>query len=200
MFEIDVIRFLNDFKNTYDEYEKQKIKKSISELISQNEKEYEEFKTKDLDPQTLSLLQECENIVKEKKLEQEKEEATDSQIVKDAFMKWSQEYNLNSKQPNENCIAIINKLIEFYIENRYEVIQTILDINNEDSDYKAFKAMLKNSIRGYYARKISSYIESDKFESLSLFQKFKKDRDLHRLLKKIGRYEFDRKEINEVLT
>ena len=58
-------------------------------------------------------------------------------------MKWSQEYNLNSKQPNENCIAIINKLIEFYIESRYEVIRTILDINNEDSDYNAFKAMLK---------------------------------------------------------
>ena len=65
MFEIDIIRLLNDFRNTYDEYEKQRIKKSISELISQNENEYEEFKTKDLDSQTLSLLQECENIVKQ---------------------------------------------------------------------------------------------------------------------------------------
>ena len=200
MFEFDIIRLLNEFRGMSDEYEKQRIKKSISELISQNENEYEEFKTRDLDSQTLSLLQECENIVKQSKLEKEKEKATDSQIVKDAFMKWSQEYNLNSKQPNENCIAIINKLIEFYIENRYEVIQTIFDISNEDSDYNAFKAMLKNSIRGYYARKISLYIESDNFASLSLFQKFRKDRDLHKLLKKIGRYEFDRKEIGEVLT
>lgn len=204
MFELELLELLNELKNSTEDYDSKKIKNSICNLIRQNIGEYEKFtQSKAIDPETINILRECENII-EKENENheqsvEKEERTDFEIIKEQYFKWLEIYNNNNKQLIEQNTQIVNQIINFYVQNRFEVIEQILKIEDSE-DWEAFKWHIKNNLRVYFGEKIMNYLESEKLKSLSFFKRRRKKYQALELANEIGNYNFDKKEIDEVLS
>lgn len=199
MFELELLELLNKLKRTNDNYEINKIKESITNLIAQNNDKYKNFLSKqELDFPTKKILEECENLVMQKKAQENNESQNDFETIKNYYTSWLNYYEKNNKIADENCEKIILQIINFYILNRYNVLEKIFSINDSE-DYESFKNMLKNYIRRYYAEKIENYIESDNYKTLGFFEKRKKKNQILNLLTQIGDYKFNPKLIGEVL-
>ncbi len=204
MFELEMINLLNKLKNSSED-KIEEIKKSLSELISKNKEEYEKFFSKEastFNQQTLDILKECEAKSLEKTEEknpqtQVNENSPDSDIIKKQYEKWLEIYTKNNKQITDENTKIIDDIINYYIDSKFEVITQILTIKST-MDYEDFKWHLKNKIRAHFATKIEEYLNTT-YPQLSFFDKFKKKKQIVRLTNKIGKYEFDIKNIEEVL-
>jgi len=197
MFELELITFLNDYKKS-DENTKNKILKSISNLIKENNDEFNNFISKDnLDEETKKLLKDCSNnFSKDEKIKTN--EVSDFELIKNYYIKWENIYNQNNKIPNTENEKIVLEIINFYVINRFDVLEEVLKIKDSE-DYESFKNMLKNYLRKYFAEKISNYYKSDNFKDLGFFEKRKKKNKILDFLAEIGQYKFDIKKMEEIL-
>ncbi len=201
MFELELIELINQLKKTEDKYEFIKIKNSIANLIHDNKNKYEKFKEtqQDLDQQTLGILEECENIVEHKEEEKKVNSENDFEILKNYYAKWLEEYNKNKKVPTYKNEEIIEQIINFYVLNRFDIIEELLKVR-DTQDFEDFKNMLRNYLRKYFALKVGEYYDSEAFESKSFFDKRRKRKEIINLLNEIGSYHFDRDKMGEVLS
>jgi len=199
MFDLEIIELLKKLKNTSEEYESKKIKKSICNLIKENPSKYEHFiQMQALDRETMKIFSECESIEHEED-KNKTNETSDFEIIKKHYEKWLEIYNQNEKIPNNQNEKIIEDLINFYIHNRFQILLQILKTNDEDGDFENFKNMLKNYLRKYFAEKINAYYKSENYQTLGFLKKREKNRELLLALDNIGHYNFDKTMINEVL-
>lgn len=208
MFQLELIGLLNEYKQTTEEYSKNKIKSSICKLIKENGGEYNNFiQNQDLDSQTTEFLNRCE---KEVDIESELSDAHDNnkssdiqsnsdlEKIKMAFLTWEKEYKLNNNIPSKECENIINQMIDFYAPNRFEVLQKVLSINDTET-FEKFKYMLMNYLRKFFSEKIEKYFLSDEFNTLGFFAKRSMKRKILEVLDELGEYKFNIKKIDEVL-
>lgn len=197
MFELELINLLNEYQKSATEYDRNKIKNSISKLIGTNCEQLESFMQKqDIEPWAKIVLEECYNTCKAPKEIMERED--DYSIIKQAYKKWLEEYNLNGQTPNQNCEKIVQDLINFYALNRFDVLKSILEIKEND-DYELFKNMLQNYLRKFFASKVETYYLGENFQNLSFFQKRKKKNEILGILSEIGSYNFNTRKINEAI-
>lgn len=197
MFELEILELLKKLKNTTDEYEIKKLKKSISNLIKENPLKYEHFiQMQALDNQTMKVFNECEKIESEEDQNKTSNEINDFEIIKKNYLKWLEIYQKNNNTPNETNEKIIQDIINFYIQNRFEIILQILK-TNDDNDFEAFKNMLKNYLRKYFAEKINNYYKSENYTTLGFFAKKRKNKELLLTLDYIGKYEFEKIKLEE---
>ncbi len=200
MFELELLELLNNLKKTDEEYEMKNIKQSISNLISQNHEKLENFVAKNqLDNNVLSILEECSNNVTSQEKIEQSESNSEFDNIKSFYSKWLDYYNKNNKVAEENCENIVNQIINFYVLNRYRVLEKMLSIK-DTQDFEAFKNMINNHLRKYYAQKVELYMESDTYNSLGFFSKRKKKDKIIKLLDEIGEYKFRQEFIGEVLS
>ncbi len=198
MFELELLNLLNEYKNSTDNYSKNKIKNSIINLVSQNQNDLIKFKEKpEIEPWAKQIIDECENEIKNQ-TENNQESSDDLQIIKQAYSKWLSEYKANQNQVNENCSNIIDKLINFYIIARFDVIESILKLEDNE-EFEKFKGHLKNKLRAYFATKVEKYTQTYDFRNLSFLKRTRKKAQLKQLIESIGQYEFNPKKIEEVL-
>ncbi len=196
MFELEIINLLNNYKKSED-YDKIKIKKSICNLIKENESDFNKFISKDgLDDENKKFLNDCYKSILVKNIV--KKDTSDFELVKEYYLKWLEIFNRNNKIPNEENEKIILAIINFYVLNRFEVLEEILEIQDSE-DFDSFKSMLKNYLRKYFAEKISIYYKSENFKNLGFFEKRKKKNQILEILNEIGEYKFDVKKIKVAL-
>jgi hypothetical protein len=200
MFKLELIELLTKYRNS-DNSQTQEIRSSIKKLIKENNYEFEEFKSQiDQNSQNYKLLDEIYNEKEDyennenNKDDVKKEVLTDEQkdvdLIKDKYKQWLLYYDKNGKIPDENCINIIKEVINFYILNRFDILQNILEIN-DTTDFEAFKNMLKNLIRDYYATNLKKYMNSQSYEDLGFLAKIKKNKQIEEALNKLGKYDFN---------
>ncbi len=198
MFELEILELLKKIKSATDEYELKKLKKSLCNLIKENQQKYENFiQMQVLDNQTLKIFNECEKIEIEEN-QNKNNETSDFEIIKKYYLNWLRIYQNNNGIVNEQNEIIINQIITFYAQNRIEVLIGILK-TNDDENFEAFKNMLQNYLRKYFAEKINKYYTNENYLNLGFFNKRKKKKKILEILDSIGKYEFDIDKINEVL-
>jgi hypothetical protein len=198
MFELELINLLNEYKNSTENYSKNKIKNSIKKLISENRNDLIIFKKKpEIEEWAKQIIEECENEIKEVN-SQSNEQNDDMRIIKSAYEKWLSEYKANQNQVNENCSKIMDQLINFYIIARFDVLESILRIEDGE-EYEKFKGHLKNKLRSYFANKIGIYTQKYEFTNLSFLQKVRKKAQLKQLIENLKQYNFNPSKIEEVL-
>jgi len=197
MFEIELMHLLNEYKNT-DDYSKEKIKHSISNLIKENNSDFNKFiSNSTLDDDTKKFLNSCVVEIEPNESETSNQQS-DFEIIKNKYSSWLDFYNKNNKKPDLNCEKIILEIINFYALNRFEVILQVFKVNDSE-DFESFKSMLKNYLRKYFADKILSYYQSVAFEDLYFLAKRKKRNLILKVLDDISLYKFDINEIVSVL-
>jgi hypothetical protein len=199
MFEIELLELINKARKAQDNYELNNIKNSISNLISQNNDEFNKFISKnDIDSQTQEFLKSCIKDVKKEDESKFNDSRSDLDNIKSYYMSWLEYYNKNNNVVDDNCNMIIDKIINFYILNRFNVIKSMLEVV-ESQDYEAFKWHLRNKLRLYFSNQIRDYIKSGNFQNLNFLKKIRKKHAINYLISQISKYEFDQKLINEVL-
>ena len=195
MFKLEIIDLINKYKKA-EEYDKQKIEDSIISLIRTNKTEFSNFIGSE---QFNTDIEELLNRCYEKSSQANVEESDDDiSIVRKQYENWLNHFVQNGRVANVKCEEVIENIIDFYIINRFEVLQEILKIK-DSSDFEFFKAMLNNYIRKYFAGEIKKYYESESFNTLGYFSKKKKEREIESILNQIADYNFDQKKIEEVL-
>ena len=140
----------------------------------------------------MKLLKDCESLIKN-----DNKEMSDFEFIKSKYYDWLNEFKKNNI-PNENCEKIVEEIINYYALNSFYVIEEILKIKN-DENYEFFKNMIKNYLRKFFAKKIKEYYISEEFNSLNFFQKYKKKKEIIKLLDDIGSYKFDINKIKGVI-
>ncbi len=172
---------------------------SLYKLISENEDKYLAFK------QTPEYTQEIETIITTAiETTKQKEEEAKLDIIDDDFSKikqvyllWQQEYNKTHSITPKNS-ELVESIINFYAENRFDVLEKILEIET-DRDYELFKNHLRNKLRTYFSNKMLEYSKSQQYNKLNFINKFKKKKEVVDLLNEINAYTFNVKKIKEVL-
>lgn len=217
MIEIELIELLNKYSKTNDIYQTKKIKESIINLISENKERFNKFietQSINLDDKSKNLINQCLEEIKEK-LSQKNQETeiyttnnsnnklehnnvSNPQIIFNEFKRYQEEVIKNDYQINQTTQNIIDKIINQYTENNFEIIKRILQIN-ESNIYENFKNNLKNSLRTYFIKKIKNYRESDKYKNLNFFQKLKKKKQIYKIYLQIGKYKFNKEEIDKLI-
>lgn len=199
MFELEILELLKKLKNTSDEYELKKIRKSICNLIKENPQKFEKFTQMEaLDNQTIKILNECELIEAQEDQNKISNEPSDFEIIKKYYLKWLDIYQKNNNVVNIENEKIIENIINFYVQNRFEVILQLLK-TNDSQEFGNFKNMLKNYLRKYFAEKINNYYKSENYTNLNYFQKRRKNKELLLILEWIGNYEFEKIKLEEIL-
>lgn len=228
MFQLELIELLNQYKqNSNDNYSKQKIKNSISNLIKENKEKYENFLNTqgyNLDQTSKELLNKCENIntqqiqrknvinnqQQEQKIEnqnypnnnnnnnQETNELSSSEYIKNTYYSWLEEFKKNNFKINENNEQIIDKIINRFALANFNLIKKILEIK-DDNNYENFKKMLNNRLRIYFVKKIKEFRTSDKFNNLGFIKKIIIKREIFELYKQIGNYNFQIEKIKKII-
>ncbi len=194
MFKLEMFELLNEYKGAL-EYDKERIKNSIVNLIKQYPEDFEDFLNSGIDPNTRAFLENCYEEVSGEKINDE--EVDDVSHIKNAFNNWLTAYNKNGKAVEEN-LQIVKRIVEKYFDKNYVVLERILGIE-QGSEYEIFKNMILNEIRAKFATKIEEYMGSEKFTSLGFFTRRRKKKEILRLLDEIGNYKFDYKKIMEAL-
>jgi len=211
MFKIEIIDLLSKIKNADNDLEANNLKTSLKRLIFQNISEYESFKNSgNLDEQTLQFLSVCENEI-ESEQEQKNNDSiqnsgnienqkghTEIENIKRFFSTWNEYFERNNHIPDENCVKIIEEIIRQYMPDRFGVIQNILEMDFNEN-FNAFKNMLNNYLRQYFAEKIEEYLNSEKYTKKWFLSKKRKDTEIKDLINNIGEYNFDIKKMEEVL-
>jgi len=194
MFQLELLELLKKFKKA-DEYEKEKLKSSIRSLIKENQEKYDEFiNNTQLGGESKSILD--ESLATQEPVE-ETEQNDDILIIKKYYETWLKTYKKNKNQISKENEQVITSLINFYIINRFEVLEKILDLK-DTLDYENFKNHLKNSLRAYFAKLIEKYLASDNYESLNFFSKRRKKNEVLNILNDIGEYKFNKAKIKEI--
>ncbi|MFW5705240.1 MAG: hypothetical protein ACOCXG_05355 [Nanoarchaeota archaeon] len=194
MFKLEMFELLNEYKGAL-EYDKERIKNSIVNLIKQYPEDFEDFLNSGIDPNTRAFLENCYEEVSGEKINDE--EVDDVSHIKNAFNNWLTVYNRNGQAVEEN-LQIVKRIVEKYFDKNYVVLERILGIE-QGNEYEIFKNMILNEIRAKFATKIEEYMDSEKFTSLGFFAKRGKRKEILRLLDEIGNYKFDYKKIMEAL-
>ncbi len=200
MFKLELIELLSKY-NKCPSSEKENIENSIKTLIENNKTEFDDFiNLGSLGETTNQFLQNLSSkIVPQIEPNDNLPTSTsDIDLIKQKFSQWLDFYNKNNKVADENCIDIVEKLINFYILNRFEVLEQILKIN-DTLDFEAFKNMLKNFIRQYYSIKLIDYLESIEYKNLGFFQKRKKNLKIEKISNKLNQYDFKNLNLEEVI-
>lgn len=199
MFTFELLELLHKYK-TSTQYEQERIKSSIKELIKQHIQEYIAFKeSQQTDFQTSSFLSVCEQeIEQEEQLRKQKQPQASNPFedIKQQYAQWLEYYQ--NPQTQSECPKIALAIVQRYADTNYNIIKTVIDNLTEPSEL-AFKNALKNALRGYYATKIENYITSESYKNLGFFKKRNKRLMVLKVTEEIEKYMFNPQEIKEVL-
>lgn len=196
MFTIELLSLLQNIKQSN---EPSSYYSSLAKLINENKAKFEEFK---LSPEYTAEIEEIVTSAlshEEVKLEETKLNDIDDDFskIKQAYIIWQQEYNKTNTITPRNS-EIVDEIINFYAENRFDILEKILEIET-DQDYELFKNHLRNKLRVYFSKQIVQYSKSEKYKALNFIKKFKKRKELFDLMNELNKYNFNSKKINEVL-
>lgn len=196
MFTIELLSLLQNIKQSN---EPSSYYSSLAKLINENKAKFEEFK---LSPEYTAEIEEI--VTSALSHEEVKQEETklndiddDFSKIKQAYIIWQQEYNKTHTITPRNS-EIVDEIINFYAENRFDILEKILEIET-DQDYELFKNHLRNKLRVYFSKQIVQYSKSEKYKALNFIKKFKKRKELFDLMNELNKYNFNSKKINEVL-
>ncbi|MDA3855905.1 MAG: hypothetical protein PF569_06585 [Candidatus Woesearchaeota archaeon] len=199
MFELEFIELLNNYKELTDGYEKNKTNSSIINMVKQNPNEYQKFTSSSLlAGENKIILENIEKQIEEEKTKEQFTSSDDVSNIRNYYIKWLDSYKSNNNQVNEVCEKIVKSLLHSYFQNRYTIIEKILEVK-QDEEYEAFKWHLKNQLRAYFANEIQIYVESEEYSKLSFFKRYRKKGEVKSLLLKIGNYDFNKKKIAGVI-
>lgn len=188
MFKLELISLLNNYSKTSDKNEQEKIKSSIKRLIRDHQNEFETFKNSGtLDQNKEQLL---DQIIESFSI-QDNEDETDFEKVKNTYYTWARYYEANNFEINEQSSKIVEDMINFYGKRRFPVLKKLLEIDETDDKFIAFKNFLSNKLRLYFVLLVKEYKKSDKYTSLKFFSKMKKDKQIIKFYNKLNKYEFD---------
>lgn len=197
MFDLELINLINEYKKTQETYERNKIKKSISNLIKQNPDLYQNFiQLQQIDLQTKQILNECETEIQNN--EKISETKDDFEIIKTYFYKWLEIYNQNGKEVSPENTKIVTNIINHYLIHRYDTLEKIFELTDGE-DFESFKWHIKNELRIYYINQIRRYRESENYKNLNFIKKIQKDHQINLLINDLGKYIFKPKHYEEVL-
>jgi len=204
MFELELISLVNKYQNVGD-YDKKIIETSITNLISENLDDYNNFITKqgsELSEENATLIKHCEELAIKKNApvvtNEPSDFKSDFEIVKQLYENWLEIFKKNNSIPNAENEKIIINIINHYARFDFNILYRIFDIE-DGIEFEAFKNMIKNQLRKHLANKVKEYNSSEKYISLNWFAKKAKDRELNQLLKKLLTYDFKNLNIDEVL-
>jgi len=216
MFQLELIELINKFRTSTDDYEKNKIIISISNLIKENKEEYQKFLDNPIydfvNTNTMEILK-----IAESKIEINNEEKNNNnnnnnlpqnhkninqedttEIVKNIYLNWEKQFEINNYKNNKECENIINSLVNKFAENQLDVLLKILEIN-DTQNFEIFKNMIKNHLRKYFILKIKTYRKSPEFEKKNFFEKRKRKKEIFKLYEELGKYKFNYNKIIGVL-
>ena len=196
MFKIEFFSLLKEIREATGQQRKQQLQ-SLLKLIQEHPQEYNEIEQQGLiTEEVISLIDEAKSLEEENKPQNNNNEDFDK--IKQAYSQWLQEYQQSGGVTTQNMAKIVEELVQFYAPQRFEVINQMLNIKDSD-EFEKFKLHIKNRLRAYYAEKIEEYMSSSNYTSLSFLKKYKKNKQLRKLLTAINNYEFNPKSIAEVL-
>jgi hypothetical protein len=202
MFKLEILELLKKF----DKENSNQIKEKISSLIKNNEEEFEIFINEGfLDEKHIQILKDIVKIIEKEKTQKKSKNSTpqinqtenDINKINEIFFKYTELLKNNNNKVNEEIDKLIFDIVDFYFNNRLNVLLKIFEIK-DSHEYEKFKNHIKNHIKSKIAKKVKDYMESENYLNLGFFKKKKKENELFDLLELNGTYKF--KEINlEVL-
>lgn len=202
MFKSEFLFLLNEIKNLQGSQRTNKLQ-SLQKLISQHKDEFNDLKIEgEFTPEVTSIIEEAQSL--STSLEENSDSSTpppftsDLQKVKQAYLMWLEEFQQTRSQVTSKMSSIISDLVSFYAPQRFGVLQQILEIT-DSKEYDIFKLHLKNNLRAYYGEKIQNYLNSESYDNLSFLKKYRKDKEIKKLLGDISSYRFTPQKIEEVL-
>ena len=202
MFEVELLNLINQAKSADNEKKINDVKGSICNLIVSHKDEFDNFIQKNnIDENTRNFLLECKEEIENKEKSESASKATgdnDFEILRDYYKRWLNFYRNNNQQVEENCNKIVDEIINFYVLNRFDVIEEILQIT-DTQDYEAFKWHIKNKLRIYFVSQIRKYLNSDNYKDLNFFKKLRKKHELEVAIREISKYNFNKKFIDKVI-
>jgi hypothetical protein len=198
MFALEFLQKLKEY-NLSKEEEKKTILKTLYVLAKENKSEFENLVQKESENvQLQSLIKDLAEYESQVNSTSKVNDSEDDIIkLKKAFDVWEIEFK-KTQEANSQCIEIITDIINFYYTNKPHVLTTIIEIEQGEM-YEKFKLHLQNSLRAKIAEDIENYFDSSKYNDLNFFDKIKKKKKIKKMLNKVINYEFDFKEIKEVL-
>lgn len=205
MFKSEFLFLINEIKNLQGPQRANKLQ-SLQKLISQHNDEFNDLKLEgEFTTEVQSIIEEAQSLntaLEDTSSVHENSTSppvtSDLEKVKQAYLIWLQEFQQTRSQVTPKMSSIISDLVSFYAPQRFGVLQQILEIR-DSREYDIFKLHLKNNLRAYYGQKVQNYLNSDKYEKLSFLKKYRKDKEITRLLQEINSYKFNPQKIEEVL-
>ena len=199
MFKFDIMKLINNYYSTSDNYKRQAINSEIRKLVKENREEAQRFLEHEaISNAAQSLIQEALTQIDEKEFKQ-KELEEDIGNIREGFSLWLQDFTNNNKTPTKRCAEIIEQLIDFYISNRYEVLEQIISTRDTE-EFELFKNHLMNKLREYLSQRIITTKNLENFKKLPYFKRRKEQKKFINFLKEMNNYKFRIKEIREALT
>jgi hypothetical protein len=207
MFTLEMLELLKEYRESTEQYDKERIKTSISNLIKEHPNEYEQFKmtqAMQLSSEQQDFLQSCESYTAKSEEETTPEQQTQTENsqpneleqIRNYFERWNNEF-LKNNDVNEVCEQIINEIIAKYLYKNFSVIEGLIKTDN-GPQYEKFKNHLKNNVRAELAKKIENYYHSDAYKNLGFFSRMGKKHKILDFLKDIGNYKFDMEAFSKI--
>lgn len=204
MFKSEFLFLINEIKNLQGEERNQKLL-SLNKLISEHKSELDDLEVEgSFTNQTYSILREAQNLghsfqeTTTNSTSTPQHPPSDLEKVKQAYLIWLEEFQQTRSEVTPKMSSIIQDLVSFYAPRRFGVLKQILEIT-DSREYDIFKLHLQNHLRAYYGQEIQRYLASEAYEQLPFLKKYRKDKEIKKLLNQISSYQFDPQHIAEVL-
>lgn len=194
MFKLELLDLLKRYPSA-EEYEQKKILHSLNKLISEHQEEFQFFISE-------ANLSEGQQGIIDKAQEsplETPEQNSDFEKIKKYYSEWNTEFLRNGRVPSERCEQIVVELIKFYAPNRFEVLQHVIDIE-DDQDYEAFKNMLMNYLKAYYYQMLGDFLKSSRFDQLDEKEQDKRLDETEKIFNQLDRYQYPISKIREVMS
>lgn len=202
MFKSEFLFLINEIKNLQGEERNQKLL-SLNKLISEHKSELDDLEVEgNFTDETYSILEEAKNLSpsfqETPSNSSPQHPPSDLEKVKQAYLMWLEEFQQTRSEVTSKMSSIVQELVSFYAPRRFGVLKQILEIT-DSREYDIFKLHLKNNLRAYYGQEIQRYLNSEAYEQLSFLKKYRKDKEIKKVLNDISSYKFEPQHIAEVL-
>jgi len=189
MFELNLIRAINDYRNLPNSENKE----FLLNLIRSNKEEVDKFLNNssidaDLKKVVLDLVSEIN--LRSKKLEVNNNYEEISKKVSEMFLQWKENFISNNNQPNDKCVEIVREIVDFFYNYNIKKLLDILNIK-EDKFFDKFKTMIKNSLRVKIANELTFFLDSEEYKKLNFIEKWKVKHLIKKITLDISKYKFE---------
>lgn len=199
MFQLEILDLIKKYNLESNEDSKKKILLELGDVSLKNELKIKTMKDSGtLDLNSINLI---EKSIKEIEKEKIKQETQDGDIgkIRNAYLLWIENFRENNNQINQTCIQIVEEIVSFYGINRFDIIEKILSIK-DSLEFEYFKNHIKNTLRVYFSKILVDYSKTENFLELSFFKRYKKEKEIYKILKEIDKYKFNIEKIKKIIS